>query len=113
MIGALYLISEAWSSPTFAMLLDTTDPKNHGLTINVYFLFCASAGMLSTAILEEINIYYHAENHVKVYGYTLATMMLIGFVGSTVSFFIAGIYYSNYMLGKQVKKAFEGRENHV
>lgn len=27
MVGFNYLVSEGWSSPTFAMLLDTTDPE--------------------------------------------------------------------------------------
>lgn len=56
--------------------------------------------MISTAVVEELNIFYHAENHVKVYGYTLAAVMLISFLGSAISFFIAGIHYRDVMLGK-------------
>lgn len=56
MLGCNYLIAEGWSSPTFAMLLDTTDPKTQGLTVNVYFLFCMTAAMISTFLLDWLNI---------------------------------------------------------
>lgn len=103
MVGCNYLIAEGWSSPTFAMLLDTTDPKTQGLTVNVYFLFCMTAAMISTAALDAFNVAYDAENNAHYYGYILCVFMLISYIGSATAFFIAGLHYKNFMDGKTDK----------
>lgn len=59
-----------------------------------------SAAMISTALLDWLNLYFDAKSDPKIYGYILAVFMLISYLGSALAFFIAGIHYKRYMEGK-------------
>lgn len=97
MIGFNYLISEGWSSPTFTMLLDVTNPKTQGLTVNVYFLFCMTAAMIGNTLIDHLNQIFMATTDPAYYGYILGTFMMVSYIGSGICFLIAGCYYKRFV----------------
>ena len=99
MVGFSYLVGEGWSSSCFAMLLDVTDPKTQGLTINVYFLFCMCAAMISTAVCDALGNALDAAENPAVNGYILGTTRMISLIGSGTAFFVSGIHYKRFMDG--------------
>lgn len=99
MVGINYLVGEGWSSSCFAMLLDVTDQKTQGLTVNVYFLFCMTAAMISTATCDFLGNYLGADEDPRINGYILGVVMMISLIGSGISFFISGIHYKRFMQG--------------
>ena len=100
MVGANYLIGEGWSSSCFAMLLDVTDPKTQGLTVNVYFLFCMTAAMISTALLDVLGQAFDTENDPAMAGYILGIAMMASLIGSGIAFLISGFHYRKFMCGE-------------
>ena len=91
MIGIFQLLSEGWSSPTFAMLLDTTDPNTQGFSVNVFFLFCCTAAMISTLCMQIADTLFEAQAYPERLGYILAAFVLPSLIGSAFAFFMAGI----------------------
>lgn len=100
MVGGSYLVGEGWSSSCFAQLLDVTDQKTQGLTVNVFFLFCMIAAMISTAACDFLGVALGAEENPRVNGYILGTVMMISLIGSGIAFYRAGVHYKRFMEGK-------------
>lgn len=103
LLGVNYLFAEATGSPSITMLLDTTSPKNPGLTVAVYLLFATLAGTLSTTLLDALNTYLGAADHVETYGYTLAGFTLFSYLGSVPFFYLAGKSYTEFQNEKEKK----------
>lgn len=58
-----------------------------------------TAAMISTALLDYLNILFKAEENPEVYGYILAIFMLTSYIGSALSFLRAGVHYRDFMNG--------------
>ena len=100
MLGINYLLAEAWSSPTFTMLLDSIPPQHQGFAVNIYLLFASLAAMISTSTLDLINHEIDAPNHPHLFGHTLMAVCLISYLGSAVAFAFAGRDYKKYFDGQ-------------
>ena len=101
MLAIEYLVAEGWVGPAITMIVNTISPGNKAFG-TAAFLFCATmAGVISTAVLNQLQETYDVKNNPPRYGYILCAFVCFSYGGSIPFFALAGREYRKVMLSRQ------------
>ena len=97
------LVSGSYLAPAITMMQNSTENSNAGLIVSSYTFFSHFAQTLAPILFGYFAKSYGAMENPRVYGYLIATFVMIGYAGSNYFYLKAGREYEKIMRAKENK----------
>lgn len=100
MLALEYLFAEGWVPPAITMIVETISPENKGFGTAAWSFSATMFGVISTALLGQLQTTYDVKTYPSRYGYILCAFVVFSYAGSIPFFILGGRSYANFMIEK-------------